>query len=115
MSMLSAQIKELRETAVSLGVNGVCTGDLSKLYVMLREAADTIESLSDKLQGVMGTRYCELFGTPEKVADYFATQCMGGDGYTCEICPFADCDGRLHADPHSTIRNELLEWLRGDA
>lgn len=62
-----------------------------------------------------GTRWHKLFGTPEKVADYFATQCMGGDGYTCEICPFADCNGGLHVAPHPTIRNELLEWLKGGA
>ena len=36
--------------AVSLGINGVCTGDLSKLCVMLCEASDTIESLWDRLQ-----------------------------------------------------------------
>ena len=54
MSMLSMQADELRKMADKLGVNGVCTGDLSKLYVMLREAAETIEGLSDELNATLG-------------------------------------------------------------
>lgn len=77
------------------------------------EAKARIAELESLVDG--NTRWHELFGTPEKVADYFATQCMGGDAYTCEICPFADCNGGLHVATHPTIRNELLEWLRGDA
>ena len=90
MSMLSLQADELRTLATSLGVTGVCTGDLSKTITMLREAADTIESLRDRLQTSDGqscyatqanyehckystdrgwrdtSRYSELFGTPER-------------------------------------------------
>lgn len=54
---LTMQADELRETAVKLGVNGVCTGDLSKLCVMLREAADTIDGLRDRLQDADDARY----------------------------------------------------------
>ena len=104
MSMLSAQIKELRETAVSLGVNGVCTGDLSKLYVMLREAADTIESLSDKLQGVMGTRYCELFGTPERAAVTLVR--TSDERAVCKLPTWTASSNDYEA---------WLEWLKGDA
>lgn len=118
MSMLSAQIKELRETAVSLGVNGVCTGDLSKLYVMLREAADTIEKLESHSNQLEPSRWHELFGTPERTVrtllDYNAFKqcvdcpvCHDEYGETCEIpgdCAFVMCD-----------YHKLLEWLRGDA
>lgn len=105
--MLSAQIKELREMAVSLGVNGVCTGDLSKLYVMLREAANTIESLSDKLQGVMGTRYCELFGTPERAARTLTGICDKVPN--CGVCQISETIGE------QCNYDMLVEWLRGDA
>lgn len=111
MSMLSAQIKELRETAVSLGVNGVCTGDLSKLYVMLREAADTIESLSDKLQGVMGTRYSELFGTPERAART-AVALNNRRVVSCEDCA---ARGACRYDGCGDDYDALLEWLEGGA
>lgn len=61
MSMLSLQVDGLREMAVKLGVNGVCTGDLSELCVMLREAADTIESMRDRLQAAeLGSGTCEF-------------------------------------------------------
>lgn len=135
MSMLSAQIKELREMAVSLGVNGVCTGDLSKLYVMLREAADTIESMRDRLQadseqtchatqanyehckystdrGWRDTSmYAELFGTPERAARTLSIM------QRCELGIIENCDD---CDLHDACRvrdgdyDALLEWLEGE-
>jgi hypothetical protein len=112
--MLSNQADELREKADMLdGLEG-----MDNLVPMLREAADTIESLSDKLQGVMGTRYCELFGTPERAArtliDCNAFKqcvdcpvCHDERGETCEIpgdCAFVMRD-----------YDALLDWLEGGA
>ena len=58
MSMLGGQIKELRETADMIGLEGVTGDDLPDIQRALREAADTIESLRDRLQAVGET--CEL-------------------------------------------------------
>jgi len=56
MSMLGEQIKELREKADMLdGLEG-----MDNLVRILREAADTIESLRDSLQAVNdGCEYCK--------------------------------------------------------
>ena len=104
MSALGVQVDRLRKMADSMGERGCEIGTdyglgqgLSDASVILREAADTIESLSDKLQGVMGTRYCELFGTPERAARTIVDRELGYRLMKCE-----DYD-------------ELLEWLRGDA
>ena len=82
---------------------------------VLREAADTIESLSDKLQGVMGTRYCELFGTPERAARtlYYNKEPI------CTGCALMDECKKIPDEEHDTCLlvdyDALLEWLRGDA
>ena len=63
-----------------------------------------------------GTRYHELFGTPERAADYFATQCFGSDGSMCDYCPYDDCNSNLNnSGSYATVYDALLEWLRGDA
>ena len=105
MSMLGEQIKELREGA--------------KVYdhmipprtaTLLREAADTIESLRNTLQELQGvggeSRYTALFGTPERAAQLIADNCEFLS--YCGQCWIraANCDGK-----YSTV----LEWLRGDA
>ena len=110
MSMLGEQIKELwrmadelDEHSAFIGYGGSVSRDpyIRDAAVMLREAADTIESLSDKLQGVIGTRYCELFGTPERAARTLERKFASCNGNVC-IAPNVDYDA-------------LLEWLRGDA
>jgi hypothetical protein len=87
--------------------------DYKEISRMLREAADTIESLSDKLQGVMGTRYCELFGTPERAARTLARMCAIGDG-SCAGCPMFKANLE-HCKSDYTHLKSIVEWLRGDA
>lgn len=106
MSMLGSQADRLRLTADAISERGVSSGDLAIIEIRLREAADTIESLSDKLQGVMGTRYNELFGTPERAAQLIADNCKYLDYCGRCLIRAANCDGE-----YSTV----LEWLRGDA
>lgn len=111
MSMLGSQADRLRDRADELRM---LAGGMDAPYIVpstketmalamqsaaseMREAADTIESLSDKLQGVMGTRYCELFGTPERTARTIVDREIGYRLMKCEDY------------------GALLEWLRGDA
>ena len=68
MSMLGSQIKELREVAFSIqGSLGRCryrrkdVDEMQKISGMLFKAADTIESLRDKLQATSET--CEDVST----------------------------------------------------
>lgn len=100
MSMLSSQVDRLRLTADVISERGVSGGDLAIIEIRLREAADTITSLSEKLQGVMGTRYNELFGTPERAARTLHELCGGCCGLPEQVR--GDYDA-------------LLEWLGGDA
>lgn len=106
MSMLSSQAKALRSWADQLsdreGEFGVV---VRALVADLREAADTIESLSDKLQGVMGTRYCELFGTPERAARTLMDICDECDESACSECKVDPLVG------YATNYDVLLEWL----
>ena len=78
MSMLTAQVDKLRDKARFF--EGYQNGEISSL---LREAADTIESLRDRLQELQGvggeSRYSELFGTPERAANILALGCMGAE------------------------------------
>lgn len=53
-----------------------------------------------------GTRWHELFGTPERAARTLVDNCE--DHHFCEGCP-ADREG------HDCTYDALLEWLRGDA
>ena len=62
------------------------------------------------------TRWAQLFGTPERAAEYFAMQCFGSDGSLCYYCPFDDCDENLRdMGTYSSVHDMMLEWLRGDA
>ena len=117
MSMLSYQADKLRKYAEGLHhlANGnVNQGfparqDLYESAAKMREAADTIESLSDKLQGMVGTRWSELFGTPERAARTLVDMCEGGTFDDCGGCPAALAECKLGD------YDALLEWLRRDA
>ena len=117
MSILDYQADRLRKYAERLRqlANGhVNQGfparqDLYESAAEMREAADTIEELSAKLQGVMGTRYNELFGTPERAARTMVDMCEGGTFDDCGGCPAALAECKLGD------YDALLEWLRGDA
>lgn len=108
--MSSSQINELREAARQF--EGYQNGEISR---MLREAADTIESLRDRLQGLQGvggeSRYSELFGTPVMAAETLIDMCHSMAD--CSHCPMyaagvAFCDS-------GGYEGDVLEWLRGDA
>lgn len=89
------------------------------------QAADTIESLRDRLQNLAfergmsdafeakrrgeyeDTRWYELFGTPERAARIIADNCPGGSCIGCPAINATECGvGDYDA---------LLEWLRGKA
>ena len=113
MSMLSIQIAKLRETAEGID------WEIPEAAELLREAADTIESLRERLQELQGvggeSRYTALFGTPERAARtlskaFIACEC---DDTHCDACPLFD----PITDDCNYTRDcvALLEWLRGDA
>ena len=140
MSMLSQQAKALRSWADQLAEREDEFGVVVRALVAdLREAADTIESLRDSfneladkwasekikaedyarenmmLKANNGSRWFELFGTPEKAAralmEVFA-MCNKPTIY-CAKCPLSKapaCYGNDDGD-----YDAFLEWLRGDA
>ena len=123
MSMLSAQSDELRKMAAAMSERGSAIGldygmgrGLVDAARMMREAADTIESLQEP-QGVASeSRYTELFGTPERAAQTMALQCFGAASEACDTCVFGECDGKLrNSGTYPTVYDALLDWLRGDA
>jgi len=79
--------------------------------------ADSLIQLLEEYEDARDTsRYGELFGTPERAAEYIAMQCFGSDGSLCYYCPFDDCDGWLrNMGTYPSVRGKMLEWLRGDA
>lgn len=135
MSMLSSQADELRSWADQLSEREDEFGVVVRALVAdLRKAADTITSLSDKLQGVMGTKYCELFGTPERaartletVAESLFSSAWSDDtatlsdvacalSTTCGECPAKSAKGHgITTRCGEVDYDALLEWLRGDA
>ena len=59
------------------------------------------------------SRWYELFGTPERAAEYFAVQCFGSDSSMCCYCPFDGCDGKLrNSGAYPSIYEALLEWFK---
>ena len=83
----------------------------------LRRMAASLDAQGDVL-GIMpndGTRYSELFGTPERAARTLASMCQFSHGELCERCLNDGCDKTLRLMCASTINDALLEWLRGDA
>ena len=108
--MLSSQAKELREAAGKF--EGYQCGEISW---MLREAADTIESLRKQVAKCQiaelkadydTSRYFELFGTPERTARTLERNC---DEFNCPACP------ALEANCYGGNYDALLRWLEGDA
>ena len=112
MSMLTAQINELR----LMGDGQAAKGEFA-VATLLREAADTIESLRDRLQPVPAeldyiedkSRWFELFGTPERAArtlEAHMRKCRSADVTLCDSCVMV----------RSCVEEQaLLEWLRDDA
>lgn len=134
MSMLSVKCARLRSWAAQFDERADIDALAPLLASDLREAADTIEGLRDRLQESYGqvpelgkrengseresygSRWHQLFGTPEKTAEYFAMQCFGSDGGLCHYCPFDDCDERLrNTGTYPSVHDKMMEWLRGDA
>lgn len=103
MSMLTDQISGLR-----LMARLVRDYDYSEISRMLREAADTIESLMDRLQAVQGvgdeTNYDKLFGTPERAAVTLVR--TSDERAVCKLPTWTASSNDYDA---------WLEWLKGDA
>ena len=131
MSELSDLAHELRTIAGDDG--DWVAGPISAS--VLREAADTIESMrvrlqeeddalrdyyasqisaeaERRLQAVGETNYERLFGTPEKAARTLTHNVPS----TCDECVLVDiCEIGMPAKCMVDDRDALLEWLRGDA
>lgn len=80
-----------------------------RLAHRLREANEAVIYLRDRLkaaQGDVGTRWHDLFGTPERAARTLAG--------ICEICKYGDCAtcGVPEWADYSHDYDTLLEWLR---
>ena len=98
MSMLGEQVKELREAARNIQGNlGRClyrrkdVDEMQQVSGMLFEAADTIESLRDRLQSVGETCSIEWRGESydtdagrEYDGAYFCTKCMADLPYSLQ-------------------------------
>ena len=126
MSVLSSQVDALREAAdeaSSLDYTELVNIGWMRntLAPMLREAADTIISMRDRLQELQGvgeSSYTRLFGTPERAARTLANVCQfthGGE--LCDRCRcylFDDCDGMLRLRSEQSIYDALLEWLKSE-
>ena len=81
MSVLSLQIKELREKAHQF--EGYQNGEISR---MLRKAADTIEGLRERLQdAVLGRGECEMISFPIDQYNF---------GWKCSECGHTTLDSR---------------------
>lgn len=137
MSILEWQCYELRRLADKLGNDEEVSVPFVRVLVIpiMREAADTIESLRDRLQAVGDqachatqanyehckystdrgwcdtSRYSELFGTPERAARVIVAlnHCRV---VCCEECA---ARGACRYDGCGDDYDALLEWLRGDA
>ena len=123
MSVLSLQADKLRKHAERLRqlANGAVNQgfparqDLYESAAEMREAADTIEGLRNRLQELQGvggeSRYTELFGTPERAVRTLAVGDRHADCGECaiyEACYSSDM-GCLVEEPDA-----LLEWLKGE-
>ena len=112
MNMLGEQIKELR----LMGDGQAAKGEFA-VATLLREAADTIKSLRDRLQPVPAeldyiedkSRWFELFGTPDRAARTLVDSCNDDYDYGCGGCPVARVNCKCGD------YDAILGWLRGDA
>ena len=132
MSMLGSQCERLKDRAHELqmlasGMDApyiVQSTKLTMAYAMssaaseMREAADTIENLRNRLQPVPAeldyiedkSRWFELFGTPERAARTLAKACGEcSEKFPCSECPLSPIVGSNVYEP------EILEWLRGES
>lgn len=91
----------------------------------MREAADTIESMRDRLQPVPAeldyiedkSRWFQLFGTPERAVRTIQDKMLAYDLLTqCDDCPY-QTDECFKPSCKCAMQDYdvLLEWLRGDA
>ena len=73
-------------------------------------SADSLIRLLEGYEGAHGTRWHELFGTPERAARTLARACNECDeNLPCSECPLSPIVGSNVYEP------EILDWLRGDA
>lgn len=87
--------------------------DLLDSAVRMEQAADTIESLMDRLQPVPAeldciedkSRWFQLFGTPERAARTLSAMCAEIE--SCDHCEMKRTVGGCGS------YDALLEWLRG--
>lgn len=95
MSVLSEQIKELREMADAthrrsreIGLNYGMGRGLADVSRILREAADTIESLRERLQRAEGIGFggCELVRHEVELPDSLKDADVDISVYTCSVC-----------------------------
>ena len=121
MGILEWQCNELRRLADKLYNKEEVSVPFVRVLVIpiMREAADTIEGLRDRLQELQDaggeSRYSELFGTPERAARTIAKWCAENDG-SCAGCPlFMYGVGIKHCEQDEDDMPSLLEWLMGDA
>lgn len=115
MSMLSRQCDELREMAEKF--EGYQCGEISR---MLREAADTIDSLRKQVAKCQiaelkadydTSRHFELFGTPERAARTLMTF----SPLSCAHCAlYGTCGDDQDKDCLLCDYDALIEWLRGE-
>lgn len=75
--------------------------------------ADSLIRLLEGYEGAPGTRWHELFGTPERAAKTVSAMCSHGI-WSCDGCPLFD-EGVEHCESELGDTPSLLEWLRGDA
>lgn len=92
MSMLSAQADRLRLTADVISERGVSGGDLAIIEIRLREAADTIISLRDRLQDAELGR-----GTCKPTEEDYCPIC-GKDLVKCNV-GIGELGGAVELDP----------------
>lgn len=73
--------------------------------------ADSLIRLLEGYEGAPGTRWHELFGTPERAAKTVSAMCSHGI-WSCDGCPLFD-EGVEHCESELGDTPSLLEWLRG--
>ena len=143
MSMLTTQADELRKTAAAMEELGREIGKpygmsrgLIRTAQMMREAADTIESLRDRLHESYGqvpeqgeraetgeresySRWHQLFGTPERAMRTLELLHVEWSDWCAVFSECRDCMfGRVDGDRVTCWEPDdfsLVEWLRGDA
>ena len=86
--------------------------DMPCIYADLPNGLDGNHYIIEQSKSNRGSRWYELFGTPERAARTLASMCQFTHGELCERCPNDGCDKTLRLMCASTINDALLEWLR---